>query len=218
MASTNWVFTFQVPWAAFPKNLFDACKAGKRPPKRLRLQMIRILVDVIISICKKPKVKDVEKIAFWMISKYPLALKDEVEGIVIGSGLESLTTQIMYRCDNLRRSDSSFQHSGNTSNTSADLTSEEVDFFQTSIFLNEKDYDKIDFLMQKAYAKIRVDVGLNVLIKDMKATWPFLFEQKYLFLHFEKLMQQQQFQKKFVERWTFLQARYLSECFIIAII
>ena len=69
-----------------------------------------------------------EKIAFRMISKYPQAFKDEVEGIVIGSGLESLTTQIMYRCDNLRRSDSSFQHSGNTSNTRADPTSEEVDF------------------------------------------------------------------------------------------
>ena len=40
MASPNWAFTFQIPWAAFPKNLLDACEAGKRPPKRLRLQMI----------------------------------------------------------------------------------------------------------------------------------------------------------------------------------
>ena len=202
VGAADWAFNFMIPWSSFPSALLEACEAGLKPEKRLRLQMIRVLVDEIHTVCKHPKFKDAEKVAFRLISRYPQSFKDVVEDIVIGSGLESLTTQIMYRSDNLRRNASVqfSQSNAATASVASGPSMDELEYLKSAYFLAEKDYKKVDEIMEKAYKNIVEDVQKKLMIAEIKSKWPFLFEKKFMFKHYEKLQNVQDFRKKFCEQ------------------
>ena len=171
VGAADWGFNFMIPWSSFSSALLKACEAGLKPEKRLRLQMIRALVDEIHTVCKHPKCKDAEKVAFRLISRYPQSFKDIVENIAIGSGLESLTTQIMYRSGNLRRNASVQRSHSNaaTASVASGPSMDELEYLKSAYFLAEKDYKKVDEIMEKAYEDITEDVQKKLMIAEFKS-------------------------------------------------
>lgn len=86
-----------------PSELFRKLEAGKRPTKSERLEMIRLIVSEILTICPTPGKKHLSEITRKMAKVYPVAFTDVIEGKIVGSGYDSLTKQMISRVDNLRR-------------------------------------------------------------------------------------------------------------------
>ena len=115
ISDDEWDFSFNISWESFPKDLRQACQNGVRPAHRDRLEMIRILVDKVHDINVKPKKQSWERIADKIVQTYPNSFKDEVGGIVIGNGRQSLTSQLLFR-------------SGNVNSTSKNIQKRKVNF------------------------------------------------------------------------------------------
>ena len=196
---SDWDFRFEIPWNSFPKSLLDACDHKKKPEKRHRLEMVRIVVDAIHKVCAYPKLKNIEKIAYRIISRYPNSFKDEIDGIVIGSGLESLTTQIMYRSDNIRRRIKKESPSPCTDADSDLLKDDDQSYLQAAYFQTSKDEQRIKELMKKAYSTIRLDIKKKLMIGEVKGKWPFLFDEKYFYNHLEMLLDDFEVEEKLAE-------------------
>ena len=123
------------------------------------------MVDAIHKVCSNPKLKNIEKISYGIISRYPDSFKDEIDGIVIGSGLESLTAQLMYRSDNIRRG--SRKPLPTCAEASDDvLTDVDQNYLQTAYFQTSSDENKIGELMKKAYNSIRNDIKKKLMVAD----------------------------------------------------
>ena len=168
----------------------------KKPEKRHRLELIRIVVDAIHKVCSNPKLKNSEKIAYRIISQYPDSFKDEIDGIVIGSGLESLTAQLMYRSDNIRRG----SRKPLPPEASDDvLTDVDQNYLQTAYFQTSSDENKIGELMKKAYNSIRNDIKKKLMVAEIKQKWPFLFDEMHFFRHMEVLLGDCEIKKKLIE-------------------
>ena len=201
----DWDFNFCIPWDKFPRGLMTSCANGKRPEKRHRLEMIRILVDDVHQVVKKPKVKNMERIAFRIVSKYPDTFKDYIDGEVIGSGVESLTTQLMYRSDNLSRKNLKRLpfHMGSDNaeaSTSSDDSTEKQEYLQAAYLLANKDDDKIKGYMAATFKSQRRDIDDKLLVCEIKDKWPFLFEEDYLYQHYEMLMEADEYKTKFITK------------------
>ena len=197
----GWDFNFAIPWSSFPKSLLLDCEKGKRPDKQARLQMVRVIVDSVHKMRKKPKLKDMERIAYRIVSKYPESFKDEIEGFVIGTGVESLTTQLMYRSDNCNRKNVkklSCLDNDQPSTSTVDNNEEKVDYLKTVYLLTDRDDHKVQQLMNQTFSEQRQDIENKLLIYELKNKWPFLFEEKYLFNHYETLLNVENFKQNFI--------------------
>ena len=64
--------------------------------------MMQILLGKICKICDHPRLKNVEQIAYLLVSRYPDSFRDETVDAELWPGLESLTSQLLYRCDNVK--------------------------------------------------------------------------------------------------------------------
>ena len=200
LGSAEWDFCFEIPWNSFSKPLLDACEHKKKPEKRHRLELIRIVVDAIHKVCSNPKLKNIEKIAYRIISRYPDSFKDEIDGIVIGSGLESLTAQLMYRSDNIRRGSRKPLPTSPCAEASDDvLTDVDQNYLQTAYFQTSSDENKIGELMKKAYNSIRNDIKKKLMVAEIKQKWPFLFDEMHFFRHMEVLLGDCEIKKKLIE-------------------
>ena len=206
----DWDFQFEIPWKSFPKRLLAACENGERPLKSDRLQMIRIVVDQVYKCNKKPILKNMERIAYKIVSRYPDTFKDVIDGIAIGSGIESLVSQLMYRSDNLSRADNvknlprTMQSSDESATTTtSSFTDEDQNYLKSAFLLVDKDEGKIQSLMDKSFVQQRDDIEKKSLISEFKRNWPFLFDEKYLLRHCEKLLDrlENEFKKEFLAKF-----------------
>ena len=64
---------------------------------------MRIVCDEIYSITNRPGRHAIKKIAEKITSLYPKCFKDEIDGISVGTGFDSLMAQLEYRLDNMNR-------------------------------------------------------------------------------------------------------------------
>ena len=201
----DWDFNFRIPWDKFPRGLMTSCVKGQRPEKRHRLEMIRILVDDVHQAVKRPKVKNMESIAFRIVSKYPDTFKDNIDGEAIGSGVESLTTQLMYRSNNLSRKNLKRLpfHMGSDNaeaSASSDDTTEKQEYLKAAYLLANKDNDKIKEYMTATFKSQRHDIDNKLLVCEIKDKWPFLFEEHYLYQHYEMLMDASEHKTRFITK------------------
>ena len=113
-----------------------------------------------------------ERIAFRIVSRYPEAFKENIQGMVIGNGIESLTCQLMYRSDNILRSlkDNAASLLGDETNDASQLliTEDEQEFLKTEFLLVEKDLSKVHILMKKGFSKQRKDIENKLLITEVR--------------------------------------------------
>lgn len=196
----DWDFQFNIPWKLFSKRLITACENGKRPEKRDRLQMVRVIVDEVLKCTKQPKLKNMERLAYKIVSRYPSSFKDVIDGVAIGNGMESLVTQLMYRCDNLRRSLKNLPQSHKEA-TATSFNEEDQNYLKSSSLFEDTDEEKVASLMNMSYIQQREDIEKQLSISEIQDNWPFLFHEKYLLLHFEKLLNITEFKKKFLEKF-----------------
>ncbi|XDV47047.1 hypothetical protein PO909_016792 [Leuciscus waleckii] len=102
-SDNSWHFNFEIPWKKLPSELIRKLEEGKRPTKSDRLEMIRLIISEILTICPTPAKKHLSEIARKMAKVYPVAFTDVIEGEIVGSGYDSLTKQMLSRVDNLKR-------------------------------------------------------------------------------------------------------------------
>lgn len=86
-----------------PTEVIEKLKRKERPKKGERLQIIKLIVSEILTICPLPGKKHLCEVARKMVIAYPFSFKDVIEGQVVGSGYDSLTKQLISRVDNLKR-------------------------------------------------------------------------------------------------------------------
>ncbi|KAL0993618.1 hypothetical protein UPYG_G00110630 [Umbra pygmaea] len=103
LSDNSWHFHFEIPWKKMPSEVITTLEAGKRPKKCERLEIIRLIVSEILTVCPSPKKKHISEIARQVAKVYPLAFTDVIEGEIVGSGYDSLTKQMISRVDNLKR-------------------------------------------------------------------------------------------------------------------
>jgi len=98
-----------IPEAVLSPELHAHLTRNDRLSPQLRRELVWKLVDAAAVHCKRPKKRDLDLIAMHVVSRYPGALKDVIDGAVVGSGHISLTAQLVARVENVNRSPSSCQ-------------------------------------------------------------------------------------------------------------
>ncbi|KAM4608535.1 uncharacterized protein ACJ7VT_014482 isoform 2-T2 [Polymixia lowei] len=100
----NWIATFQVPWEKMAPTLRHAIVMKRRAVQSDRLQMIRVIVDVIREHCPNPTRAECTQIAKNIVAQYPQTFADVTdEGHLLGSGYTSLLNQIKTRVEHVNR-------------------------------------------------------------------------------------------------------------------
>ncbi|XP_049436833.1 uncharacterized protein LOC125891522 [Epinephelus fuscoguttatus] len=107
LSDNSWHFKFQIPWQKIPSEIIRKLETRKWPTKSKRLEIIRLIVSEILTVCPTLGKKHISEIARKMTKAYPVAFTDVIEGEVVGSGYDSLTKQMVSRVDNLKRGNTS---------------------------------------------------------------------------------------------------------------
>ena len=104
MLSPTWANDFEVPWSKVPqRDLLSQLEKGMRPSPKVRREMIRIVCGDIANITLKPGKKTLACIAQEMVNRYPKSFKDNVEGIIVGTGYDRVLRQLIHRFENINR-------------------------------------------------------------------------------------------------------------------
>lgn len=92
-----------ISWDKMPKKFMTALKKNCIPEPSLRRHMIRIVADDILEITSSPDRKFCREVAKSIAATYPDSFMDKVCGQILSNGFESLTSQLINRCENQRR-------------------------------------------------------------------------------------------------------------------
>jgi len=97
-----------VPEESFSAALRSHLAADQRKlDPKLKRELVRKLVDRATSACDRPIKRQLEQIAAQVVTRYPVSLQDHIDSVVVGSGYDSLTSQLVSRVENVRRPDHS---------------------------------------------------------------------------------------------------------------
>jgi hypothetical protein len=99
----NWAMSFSVLWDEVPKKILNLLHEGKRLQKTERCNLVRCVVASVRQICDRPIRKELEYIAQKMMMAYPGSLREELGGDVVGTGYDSLLSQLTARVENEHR-------------------------------------------------------------------------------------------------------------------
>ena len=156
--------------------------------------MIRVIVDDVHQLDKAPKKRNFEQIAEKIVHNYPSSFKDVVGDVVIGTGLQSLASQLMNRSGNIKCATKAASKN-QTMDAQDQIINDEVsnvrsivEELKTCHTQKKRDHNKISNLMKKTFKIQRSCIKNNFLVSEMKVKWPFLFEEQQLFQNYELLM------------------------------
>ncbi|KAK4326962.1 hypothetical protein Pmani_002565 [Petrolisthes manimaculis] len=108
--SPNWAEDYEVPWTKLSKrDVLAKLEKGLRPSPKARREMIRIIAADIANITLNPGKKSLTCIAQKIVKRYPMSFKDDIEGLVVGSGFDSLLKQLICRFENINRNSNAAQ-------------------------------------------------------------------------------------------------------------
>ena len=102
-AGQNWVDRFQVPMNRLSTDLASGLNDGKRLLPSIRKEFVRIVVEEMTKLCRKPYKKHCDAVAKLLVTRYPQSLCDSIDGDVVGTGFDSLSRQLKARVDNINR-------------------------------------------------------------------------------------------------------------------
>ncbi|KAG7477156.1 hypothetical protein MATL_G00091140 [Megalops atlanticus] len=217
LSDNNWHFSFEIPWDKMPSAFIRKLEKGKRPTKSERLEIIRLIVSEILTICSTPGKKHLSEIARKMVKAYPVAFSDVIEGEIVGSGYDSLTKQLVSRVDNLRRGNTSLSLKRQAVSTSEgedtpprrrkldtygcinwqpmwlppDETPESQKCAQEELKKMYKercrDAKCIENMMRATFFTQRKDIISGITTSDLINEWPYLFETTGMKTHFKEL-------------------------------
>lgn len=99
----NCFLRFEIPWEKLPTDLLYKLEKQERPYPKQRQAMMRIIINEVTSVCKRPSKKYLTEIARKMVLKYHKSLQDVIEGQIVGSRYDSLVKQLQARAENVKR-------------------------------------------------------------------------------------------------------------------
>ncbi|KAK6494164.1 hypothetical protein HHUSO_G641, partial [Huso huso] len=76
----DWFLRFEIPWEKLPTDLLYKLE---RPSPKQRREMIRLIINEVTGVCKRPSKKHLTDIARRIVAKYPKSLQDVIEGHII---------------------------------------------------------------------------------------------------------------------------------------
>ena len=194
-----------------------ALKAKKRPAPSLRKEMIRIIVDDLDKpSAALPRTKELRALSAEIVGRYPDSFVDELGGEKIGTGYDSLLSQLVNRVDNISRPSMKRRRfstedeiaSGSAkqprdcygcinwqptslpegeTEESQQLLKEELKILHAS----EPNTDKtrIMKMMSATYATQRTVLNkANCALLDVIEDWPYLFDEQCMLMHFKELV------------------------------
>ncbi|XP_071838988.1 uncharacterized protein [Apostichopus japonicus] len=199
-----------------PRKTIHILERNERLPPRIRKEFVRLVVDNIID-CKGatyPRTSELRLYASQIVSKYK-TLGDHLDGVVVGTGYESLLKQFVNRVDNLGRSvvQGSLKRKalagckspkerladqygcvnwqpeslpeGESGESQRKIMNELKSLWESGTGKTKDVKNK----MIHTYATQRKDINeKDCVLTDIIENWPFLFEEEYLLAHFKKLM------------------------------
>lgn len=201
---------FSIPYHKFPRLI----EQGKVPSVPQRLAIVRLICDELQEVVDKPLKKHLEVVARKVVEKFPASFQDTVNGQKLGNGYSSFLCQLINRCENTRRPNSTstkrkFGQEGKIKRISnADLygcvrvnylpdfvsdddaTSQELKKIelQEEYSLQKWNQEKVDLLMDQTYTAQRFLIVQNVEFKTVINEFPFLSVSVYFLKHVEKLI------------------------------
>ncbi|KAF7645123.1 hypothetical protein LDENG_00209580, partial [Lucifuga dentata] len=202
----DWHFNFSIPWNIMPSHIGDTLNNQKRPSARDRREIIRLITAEILAVCKNPIKKHLSEIARKMVLAYPKSFKDIIEGVVVGTGYDSITKQLQCRVDNIKRVQPPTKTPPNSENRKnkrrngtygcitepqavVNVESQEKNREELLKMFeeNEADKKKIEMLMIATFASQRKDVLNEKDPQILKDKWPYLFHPAGMRAHFRQL-------------------------------
>ena len=201
-----------------PKGLQVSISRKERPLPSERRQMIRVLADDIAKITSRPMRKHLTVVASKVVAEFPSSFQDKLDDVVVGSGYNSILTQLEQRFQNLnrqpmKRGNSSSDEAGSSQTakrqratcaygTNADQYSPDLPSNENSLTQAEKmkclqeihategwKLDEVKELLTDTYASVRRVINEGKhSIHSVKEDWPFLFEALGMLHHFEILV------------------------------
>ncbi|XP_060924476.1 uncharacterized protein LOC132998747 isoform X2 [Limanda limanda] len=217
LSDNSWHFKFPVPWQKIPSEIIRKLEKKKRPTKTERLEIIRLIVSEIVTVCPTPGKKHISEIARKMTKAYPAAFTDVIEGEVIGSGYDSLTKQMLSRVDNLKRGNTSLSLKRKVISSSEGEDTQPqkkrldtygcINWQPTRLPPNQTpesqkhaqeelkkmwrerccDSKVIEKMMRDTFFTQRKDIISGTETSDLTKEWPYLFETTGIKTHFREL-------------------------------
>ncbi|KAA0713559.1 hypothetical protein E1301_Tti019996 [Triplophysa tibetana] len=83
LPDNSWYYKFEIPWKKMPSETIKKLDTGKRPTKSERLEIVRLIVKDILTICPTPSKQHISEIARKMAKTYTGAFSDVIEGMDI---------------------------------------------------------------------------------------------------------------------------------------
>ncbi|XP_066515946.1 uncharacterized protein [Hoplias malabaricus] len=214
--SKTWPERFQVPWEKMPPEIQTAISSGKRPKPPECRQMVRILVSEMRKFELCPTRAQCLTVCRNIIRQYPNSFADMFpDGSVMAGGYTSLLIQVKTRIENLNRESNYTRHRASASNTGRKMgpsdtygcvrfqpqlppeeTEETVEAKRQrlqEIYSQEGmggvERSEVKNLMETTFCLLRqhLNTAPPPSVQDLRSQWPYLFNQKSLFCHFQLL-------------------------------
>ncbi|KAK6196113.1 hypothetical protein SNE40_001402 [Patella caerulea] len=211
MPKSDWLRNYNIPYQKFPCSLQVHLHSNTRPMNSERREMVRILVDDIQSICRKPSSKDLSIIAMKIVERHEASFCDKSNGRVLGQGHISLYKQLLEKVNNNNRKRSQDQTSTSVKKgagpfnnygciesfwkPSVNTETEKDDFSTKKEFMkkefpkhiNQQNLEMVEQLMQETYPNQRQMINEPLRMETIKEEYPYLFCKKYALIHFKCL-------------------------------
>ncbi|XP_071945705.1 uncharacterized protein [Antedon mediterranea] len=203
---------YDIPWHKFSPKLMEALENKVRPQPTLRREMIRIIVDNLNQPdVPLPRKKTLSFIAEKIVAKYPDSFIDRINGTVVGSGHESLLTQLVCKVDNIKRpcelkrkrtalTDTTPKTTdtygcinfmpldypeGQTDKTQNEIKTNMQDTYKTSSAAQSNDIQKS---MHLTFVSQRHSINKkDFVLADFLTDWPYITKEINMSQHFEQL-------------------------------
>ncbi|XP_077089991.1 uncharacterized protein LOC143741615 [Siphateles boraxobius] len=217
LPDNSWHYSFEIPWKKMPSEIIGKLETGTRPTKSERLEIIRLIVSEILTICPTPGKKHISELARKMAKAYPGAFRDVIEGEIVGSGYDSVIKQMISRVDNVRRGNTSLslkrQAVSNSEGEDTPCRKKRLDTYgclnwqpvrlppnetpdsqkrvqeELKKMYKERcpDTKCIENMMRATFFTQRKDIISGIETSDLTHQWPYLFETVGMKTHFKEL-------------------------------
>ncbi|XP_033632229.1 uncharacterized protein LOC117293868 [Asterias rubens] len=207
----------RVPWQKMPRLLMAALEAKRRPAPSLRKEMIRIIVDDLDKPSTSlPRTKVLRALSSEIVQRFPDSFIDELGGEKVGSGYDSLLSQLVNRVDNISRPSMKRGRFSSGDEISSGPAKKKRDSYGCinwqpislpkgetvasqvllkdelkALHASEPHTDKTQIMekMSTTYATQRAMLNkANCALLDVIEDWPYLFDEKFMLMHFKELV------------------------------
>ena len=196
-----------IPFNKLNETTLQALESGNLLNSAMRKGLVHLVVDYARETMKHPLTRHFRSLANMVLETYPNSIVESIGGIIVGTGCEAFTQQLLYRNDYKNTLQNplakrALSHS-NTENQSTNVRKDSYGCINFEpIIHNEEELLKlkeslqnpsvsktIDIFeyMSKCYSLIRKDINKKMHVHLLIKEWPHLFTEEGICCHFQTL-------------------------------